>query len=278
MGIVAFVIAAAQILFVFSNGLAANGSEGLHFLALDFYGLIVTFMILLDTRGAELNLKYSTSLIVFFVYGLARLAAEYVFKDSVEWLLILTALLPVVYFALLFLLLFEWVIERLLNTYQSSITDGLTGLYNRRHFQTKAEQLLRRPKGMAVIFCDIDNFKKLNDTEGHHRADGVLKQVAEIIKEEASGIGSAGRYGGEELLACITLDKVKPNVVAESIRKRVETETIVTISVGVGTSKDGGNVQDIVKLADQAMYHSKTTGKNKVTLYSKMPKKTSVTV
>ncbi|MFD1956703.1 GGDEF domain-containing protein [Paenibacillus thailandensis] len=278
MTVTAFVIAAVQVVFVVSNGLTEKAADDLHFLALDFYGLIATFMILLDTRGAELNIKYSASLIVYFVFGLARLAAEYVFRDTVEWLLVLTNLLPVVYFGLLFLLLFEWVIERLLVTYQSSITDGLTGLYNRRYFQLKAEQLLRKPKGMAIIFCDIDNFKKLNDTQGHHKADGVLKQVAEIIKEEASGIGSAGRYGGEELLACISLDKVKAQEVAETIRKRVESETIVTVSVGVGTSKDGASVQDIVKLADQAMYHSKTTGKNKVTLYGKMPKQRSASV
>ncbi|WP_244226631.1 GGDEF domain-containing protein [Paenibacillus protaetiae] len=240
-------------------------------MALNFYGLIVTFMILLDTRGVELNLKFSASLIVYFIYELAKLANDYVFHGEADGLIILDGVLPVVYFSLLFLLLFEWVIERLRTTYQSSITDGLTGLYNRRHFQSKADQLLKRSKGVAVIFCDIDNFKKLNDTQGHHKADGVLKQVSEIIKEESSGIGTAGRYGGEELLACITHDRVKPEAVAEAIRKRVEMETIVTVSVGVGTSKDAKTVQEMVKLADQAMYHSKTTGKNKVTLYSKMP-------
>jgi diguanylate cyclase (GGDEF)-like protein len=180
-------------------------------------------------------------------------------------------LLPIVYFMLLFILLFEWVVERLMSTYQSSIMDGLTGLYNRRHFASKAEQLLRSNKAMAVIFCDIDNFKKLNDTQGHHKADVVLKQVAEIIKEESSGIGSAGRYGGEELLACISTERVKPELVAESIRRRVEQETPVTISVGFSTSKESRAVQDMIKQADEAMYHSKMTGKNKVTPFKSMP-------
>ena len=94
-------------------------------------------------------------------------------------------------------------LERLLLTFQSSITDGLTSLYNRRHFNKKAEQLLRQTKRVAIIFCDIDNFKKLNDTQGHHKADGVLKQVADIIREETAGIGAAGRYGGEELLGLV---------------------------------------------------------------------------
>ncbi|GGG86029.1 GGDEF domain-containing protein [Paenibacillus radicis (ex Gao et al. 2016)] len=271
MIVLTFVIAGAHYaLFPLSMEAAASG-EQVRFLALDFYSLIVTFLILLDTKGTEMNTRYSASLITYFIIELSRIADGYVFHGSVAWLMLLSHLLPIVYFTQLFLLLFQWVIERLMLTYQSSITDGLTGLYNRRHFNLKAEQLLSRSRGTAVIFCDIDNFKKLNDTQGHHKADGVLKQVSEIIKEESAGIGTAGRYGGEELLACIGTDKVKPERVAESIRKRVELETIVTISVGVSTSKDADSVQELVKLADEAMYHSKTTGKNKVTLFQSMP-------
>lgn len=239
----------------------------LTFPALDFYAVIVTFMILLDTRGAEMNAKYNASLIVFFIYELSRLADDYLFQGSLPWLILLSHLLPIIYYTILFLLLFDWVIDRLISTYQSSVVDGLTGLYNRRHFSARAQKLLVQNRPMAIIFCDIDNFKKLNDTYGHHKADGVLKQVAEIIKEETSGIGSAGRYGGEELLACMSADKVKPEIVAEAIRRRVEQETMVTISVGVSTNKEGKEVQELVKQADEAMYHSKTTGKNKVTMF-----------
>ncbi|NIK68318.1 MULTISPECIES: GGDEF domain-containing protein [unclassified Paenibacillus] len=265
-----FVIAAVQSVFMDpSDDILPGGQYRL--LGLDFYSLIVTFMILLGTKGTEMNGKFSASLITYFILDLSRIADGYVFHGSVNWLVLLSYFLPIVYFMQLFLLLFEWVIERLMMTYQSSITDGLTGLYNRRHFTSKAEQILRRQKGLAVIFCDIDNFKKLNDTQGHHKADVVLKQVAEIMKEESAGIGAAGRYGGEELLACISTDRVKPDRVAESIRSRVEKETIVTVSVGVSTSKDGMEVAQLIKLADEAMYHSKTTGKNKVTLFNAMP-------
>jgi diguanylate cyclase (GGDEF)-like protein len=250
-------------------------AQAFTFPALDFYGLIVIFMIMLDTRSANMSSKYYASLIVFFASELARLSNAYVFHGSLTWLLTISQLLPIVYYTLLFILLFEWVIERLMFTYQSSIMDGLTGLYNRRHFYSRAEQLLQRNKPMAIIFCDIDNFKKLNDTHGHHKADGVLKQVSEIIKEESSGIGSAGRYGGEELLSCISLERVKPEIVAESIRRRVEQETMVTISVGFSTSKESKVVQEMIKQADEAMYYSKTTGKNKVTPFksSAIPKK-----
>lgn len=238
---------------------------------LDIYSIVVTLIILLATRNADMNGKYYAGLVVFFVYELARAADSYVFHGSQPWLPLLAMVMPILYFSLLFMLLFEWVIDRLMSTYQSSIIDGLTGLYNRRHFTSKAEGLLANSKSAAVIFCDIDNFKKLNDTQGHHKADGVLMRVAEIIKEESSGIGVAGRYGGEELLACISIDRVKPEIVAESIRRRVEAETIVTISVGFSTAKDTPTIQEMIKLADEAMYYSKTNGKNRVTAYKAIP-------
>lgn len=233
---------------------------------LDVYSIVVVLVILLATRSVDMNAKYYASLITVFVTELTRIADGYVFKGEQPWAILLVQLLPLLYYGLLFMLLFEWVIDRLLSTYQSAIADGLTGLYIRRHFNKKASQLMERG-GIAIIFCDIDNFKRLNDTEGHAKADTVLKRVADILKEESSGLGHAGRYGGEELLACIRTEGCKPDQVAESIRKRVEAETIVTISVGYSTVKTADSVEMMVKQADEAMYYSKTTGKNKVTAY-----------
>jgi diguanylate cyclase (GGDEF)-like protein len=261
-------LAAAQYgIAPFGAGTGAASS----FPLLDIYMIVVTLIILLATRIADLSPKYYAALIVYCVSELARMADAYVFHGEQTWLPLLALLLPIVYFSLMFMLLFEWVIERLMSTYQSSIVDGLTGLYNRRHFSAKAETLLKGSKSMAIIFCDIDNFKKLNDSQGHLKADIVLKRVAEIIKEESNGIGSAGRYGGEELLACISTERVKPDVVAESIRKRIENETIVTVSVGYSTSKESKSVQEMVKQADEAMYYSKTSGKNRVSSFKAMP-------
>ncbi|MHA6484794.1 GGDEF domain-containing protein [Paenibacillus sp. strain BS8-2] len=266
----AFVLAAAQV-GISPFGADNSGIASSSFPLLDIYMIVVTLIILMATRKADMSHKYYAALIVYCVSELARMADAYVFHGNQSWLLLLTSLLPIIYFSLMFMLLFEWVIERLMSTYQSSIVDGLTGLYNRRHFSAKAENLLKGSKSMAIIFCDIDNFKKLNDSQGHLKADIVLKRVAEIIKEEASGIGSAGRYGGEELLACISTERVKPNVVAESIRKRIEMETIVTVSVGYSTSKESNSVQEMVKQADEAMYYSKTSGKNRVSSFKSVP-------
>lgn len=266
MIVLSFVAAIANILIPASHAYSSNHL----FPVVDFYSISIVFIMMLDIRSANMSMKYRASLVIFFIAELARLVDGYLFASSQNWITLLSQTLPIVYFTLLFLLLFEWVIERLMSTYQSSILDGLTGLYNRRHFMLKCQQIQSRSKSFAILFCDIDNFKLLNDTHGHHKADGVLKLVAEIIREETSGIGAAGRYGGEELLGCISTDQVKADVVAEAIRRRVEEESIVTISVGVCLAKEAVEVQELIKLADEAMYRSKTTGKNKVT-YVKAP-------
>ena len=237
---------------------------------LDLYCLAVVLIVIIATRSANLTLKYYASLIIYFIYELARLANQYVFEANSPLQLFIYAA-PVIYYCLLFLLLFEWVIDRLLTTYHVSILDGLTGLYNRRHFQVKAEKMLRQSTPVAIIFCDIDNFKKLNDTKGHLHADIILKQVADIIKEETAEIGISGRYGGEELLACISVAANKGRRIAESIRSRVELESGVTVSIGYSVAKQPCPVHELVKQADEAMYASKTTGKNKVSSFSSIP-------
>jgi diguanylate cyclase (GGDEF)-like protein len=175
--------------------------------------------------------------------------------------------LPLLYYTTLFLILFERIVELLQRIYRSSITDGLTGLYNRKYFSGRLRRYMDQGIRVSVIFCDIDNFKKLNDTQGHARADEVLKQVAQIMEDELDEIGLTGRYGGEELVAMVVDRRAKVGHVAERIRERVAEESIVTISVGYSTVKKEMNPDELVKQADQAMYISKTTGKNKVTAY-----------
>ena len=131
--------------------------------------------------------------------------------------------------------------------------------------------MMRQSSPIAILFCDIDNFKQLNDTQGHLQADIILKQVADIIKEETAEIGISGRYGGEELLACITIAANKVRRVAESIRSRVEVEAGVTVSIGYSVTKQPSSIHDLVKQADEAMYLSKTTGKNKVSSFNSIP-------
>jgi len=255
---------------------ARSSLHSFSFPMLDFFIILLIVIMLVATRQANMTGKYYASLVFMFAYELALISDTYIFNDSQLWLTICIHFFPVIYYSILFTLLFEWVIERLLSTYQSSIMDGLTGLYVRKYFNKKLNHMISLHK-VSIIFCDIDNFKQLNDTKGHQIADEVLRQVASIIKEEVAPYGIAGRYGGEELLGGIDIDKVKPEHVAENIRRRIEQESTVSVSIGFSTSKEGSNLQEMIKQSDKAMYHSKLTGKNKVTSYRSIskPKKKS---
>lgn len=183
------------------------------------------------------------------------------------WIPAAGLLLMTFYYHLLFFILFRRTLERMQSVYISSIKDGLTGLYNRRHFLKKTNRYAGLGLPVSILFCDIDNFKKLNDTQGHHAADEALKKVAAILSEEVSGVGTAGRFGGEELVASIARPGADPAAIAETIRQRVERETTVTVSVGVCPAGADLSVEDAMRRADEAMYISKTTGKNKVTVH-----------
>lgn len=207
--------------------------------------------------------RYLLALLVSFALHLCTMIGRYGYPDSTVYESI-EALLTIALFILLFMLLFERVVELLNTAYRSAITDGLTHLFNRRFFTGQLERALKTGKAVGAIFCDIDNFKKLNDTQGHQQADVVLKQVAAILQEETEGIGLAGRYGGEELVAFILGENAAAEA-AERIRARIEKETIVTASIGYTQSSRGMTAETLMKQADEAMYHSKKTGKNRVT-------------
>ncbi|GAB2700405.1 GGDEF domain-containing protein [Paenibacillus thermoaerophilus] len=218
---------------------------------------------------------YRLFLFVYFVSVLAETLNVHIWNRSVRALELIHLYVPIMYYGLILVFLFERTVELLNNIYRSSITDGLTGLYNRAYMQKRIERHLRSGAGIAIVFSDIDNFKKLNDTVGHDKGDEALKQVAEIAREEAAGCGFAGRYGGEEMVIALTDPKVKPAEWAERFRARVEQETIVTVSVGYAKSKSETKAEQIVKMADEAMYQAKTTGKNKVCGYSRRSKAAS---
>jgi len=164
-------------------------------------------------------------------------------------------------------------------------TDGLTGLINHRHFQEKADEAFTRasryPEPVSVLLFDIDHFKNVNDTYGHPVGDAVLKRVAELLREAVRDVDIPARYGGEEFTVLM------PNTVeagafkmAERIRKTIEKtrfvfenqEVPVTISVGTASyPTDGTDKKTVIGNSDQALYHSKRSGRNRCTAYSAMP-------
>ena len=152
---------------------------------------------------------------------------------------------------------------------QLSITDGLTGLYNHRHFY---QRLSEYSHPFSLILIDVDDFKKYNDDFGHKAGDKVLQDIANIITDTVRGNDIAARYGGEEfviILPDIHINEAKD--IAENIRKNVSEHNFghrkMTISVGVSEYSQNINLKLLVENADKAMYHAKNSGKNKVKVW-----------
>lgn len=171
------------------------------------------------------------------------------------------------------------------NLYESveklSITDGLTGIYLRRYFTDRLSEEVKRSLRLnlkfSVLMIDIDYFKICNDTYGHMAGDAALCRIAAIIKNNVREIDLAARYGGEEFTLLLPeTGMAGAAYVAERIRKAVEDETItayderlnLTVSIGVSVfPKDAENPDELVDMADRAMYLSKQRGRNRVTVY-----------
>ena len=163
---------------------------------------------------------------------------------------------------------------------QLSITDGLTGLYNRKHimelFQQELVRARRYHQKLTILMLDIDHFKTINDTYGHQTGDDVLQRLAKAWGELVRECDSIGRYGGEEFLILLPeSDKLKGTAAAERIRQQVSTIEIetgrdklpITVSVGVsGYPADGQDINILLSQADEALYQSKTEGRNKVSV------------
>ena len=163
---------------------------------------------------------------------------------------------------------------------QISLTDGLTGVDNRRALEQRLHEMfehaLRLHEPVACIMCDIDHFKKVNDTYGHAAGDEVLKQFAEILKHEAREIDRVGRYGGEEFLLLLPGTVLDAAVTfAERLRERVDSHTfsfeggtlLKTVSLGVAAwphPKIDGGAEGMLKAADDALYVAKEMGRNRV--------------
>lgn len=169
-----------------------------------------------------------------------------------------------------------------------SIKDGLTGIFNRRHFdqvlETDLRSALRISKPISLILIDIDYFKAYNDRYGHLDGDICLQKVAKAVKESANRPNDlAFRYGGEEFAVILpSTDLDGAIVMAKTIQKNVqklniphEESTIdnihlVTVSSGVATliPESGTTPSDIIQQADDALYQAKSDGRNRVVIFS----------
>jgi diguanylate cyclase (GGDEF)-like protein len=159
-----------------------------------------------------------------------------------------------------------------------TITDWLTGIHNRRHFERILNLWIknRRHDPFCLLFFDIDNFKTVNDTYGHNIGDEVLVKTANVVSSRIRDDDIFARWGGEEfviLFGGVESDMGKE--LAERLRKAVENNPCseagkVTLSIGVvqyhrdENEKDDESPENFVKRADEKMYEAKRAGKNKV--------------
>jgi diguanylate cyclase (GGDEF)-like protein/PAS domain S-box-containing protein len=160
--------------------------------------------------------------------------------------------------------------------------DELTGLANRRLFQDRLEQALANAKRhdhqLAVLFLDLDLFKRINDTLGHQAGDEALRQVARRLQKASRAGESVARLGGDEFTMLVPecngieeIEKLAQRIVAQfELPFQIQhNELVLTTSVGISIyPQHGGTISELLKFADAAMYQAKESGRNKYSLYT----------
>lgn len=159
---------------------------------------------------------------------------------------------------------------------RSSGRDPLTGLHNRRSFHYSVYELMMRHHGsgahLIITMIDLDNFKHLNDTQGHAAGDAALIGVSEALEKSCRRSAVIGRAGGEEFLVADVVRQPEPEVHAERLRQAIANLPVsVTASVGTASAPiDGdaatpnlGLIDELIRAADDAMYQAKRAGGNR---------------
>ena len=158
-------------------------------------------------------------------------------------------------------------------------TDGLTGIWNHKHFKEQLEEELKKAKRhkakypLALILIDIDFFKSINDTYGHLVGDEVIKEIANLLNKEARTIDLVARYGGEEFVALLPMTPPEgAKIFAERVRTKISQLQInisdsqklpqITCSFGITVYKDEKEIKELIEKADKALYKSKNEGRN----------------
>lgn len=166
------------------------------------------------------------------------------------------------------------------NIRKEALTDGLTGLANRRAFDRRIADCMEdaeaRNAPLVLLMLDVDHFKTINDTYGHTVGDQVLRLVATVLLNNIKGQDMAARYGGEEFAVLLpNTPRAGARNVAEMLRRAVEVKELVdrgngrglgrvTLSLGVAEFKPGESAVSFIERADAALYQAKNAGRNRV--------------
>jgi diguanylate cyclase (GGDEF)-like protein len=160
-----------------------------------------------------------------------------------------------------------------------SLTDGLTGVWNRRYYQMQFRQVLatatRFHRPFSVLMLDLDHFKEINDTYGHQRGDAILIEFSQRVSMTLREIDTFARYGGEEFIcllsetdlagAATTADKILYGIRSETFGGAGEDPVRLTVSIGVAAYPDhGDSFRSLVAAADKALYTAKENGRDRV--------------
>lgn len=183
--------------------------------------------------------------------------------------------------SVVFSLLGYFIGKRELMITDMALTDGLTGLYNKRYYVNRLDQeferFLRHGSPVSLIQIDLDFFKNINDNFGHQVGDEILKRVAQIIRENCRKNEIAARVGGEELsVIAFDSDKIAAEKLAERIREKInglkyyQLDTPIPVSASFGVAGADASMKTATELyeqADKALYEAKRTGRDKVCVY-----------
>jgi diguanylate cyclase (GGDEF)-like protein len=264
---------------------ASSAEEALDFLKSEIVDVVITDIMLAGMDGLELTdlIKHNYDIDVIVMTGYSE---KFSYEDAINKGASDLVFKPVRYRELM-LRLKRVLKERqlakdraqMLKTLEKlAITDGLTRLYNLRHFYKQLEIEIDRSNryghSLALLLLDIDHFKKCNDTYGHLEGDKVLVRLGQIIKLCLRTMDSAYRYGGEEFTIILPETNGKEaNNVAERISTSVASEIFstetgedfsITISIGVTEYFKEEQLSTFIHRADQAMYKSKEKGRNRI--------------
>jgi diguanylate cyclase len=169
--------------------------------------------------------------------------------------------------------------KRLEDTRRETLTDALTGISNRKHFEQELQAAIEASAksriSFALLMVDIDHFKAFNDSHGHQTGDKVLRVVAQALRDKFPSRATVARYGGEEfavilpaadlMAAWVGAEAARQSILARELVKRSTGERIgrITISIGAGVWRRGDSGASLIGRADNALLHAKRNGRNR---------------
>ncbi|MBW1892870.1 MAG: diguanylate cyclase [Deltaproteobacteria bacterium] len=263
----------------------SNAEEAIDFLKKNQVDIVLTDIIMFEMDGLELtNLikkEYDTDVVVMTGYTSEHSYEQAISKGASDFLF------KPVRFEELSLRLKRVLKERQLSSERSemlrelkklAITDGLTGLFNSRHFykqlDIEVDRIKRYKHSISVLIIDIDHFKDFNDSFGHMEGDKLLVRLGALIKSCLRRMDTAYRYGGEEFTVILPeTNNADAIIVAERIRKIIAEETFIpssgekiaiTVSIGSTEYQAEERISTFVQRADKALYVSKDLGRNRI--------------